>query len=60
MVDDLSMRIVGDVKAESGDCVVKPMNVKEYKTSAADDTEREKAIEENTIDEVDADAVGQD
>lgn len=57
---ELKERIVGEVKAESGDCVTKPVNVKKYQATAASEEEKAKALEENTIAEVDADAVGDD
>jgi hypothetical protein len=57
---ELKSRIVGEVKAESGDCVTKPMNVKEYQATVASEEEKAEALEENTIGEVDPDTIGDD
>ncbi len=57
---NLKDRVVGKVKAEAGDCVTKPLDVKKYKAKASDDAAKAKALEENTIDELDADPVGED
>jgi hypothetical protein len=52
--EDLEDRVVDTVRATGSEVVAKPLNVKKYKKKAeASEEEKDKALEENVIDELD-------